>query len=81
MAGYNVENAIGMYTQDGNITGSDYNYLYSEMSTKVGWSGGPLLENRECVVGIHKGRYGFLGYQARAIRITKEIFNIIVSYM
>ncbi len=78
MLGYQPEKDMGMYSQYGKILSSDYSYLYSGMKTENGWSGGPLLEDDTYVIGVLKGRWFT---RARIVRITEEIFNMIVSYM
>lgn len=70
-----------MYTQKGFIVGLEPSFIYQNIQTSKGQSGGPIWELNEegySVVGIHTHELDKQNYN-KGVRITKEFFNKILS--
>lgn len=81
IVGYPSQRYPGMYYARAKIESSSQHYMYYKVETEKGMSGGPILQDDKCIIGIHQRLdINIFEKKGRAVTITQEIFSIINEY-
>jgi len=82
VTGYPEEKGVRQYTATGPVKIANNNFLYYDIDSTGGQSGGAVYDKNGYVIGVHKGGSNnpFIPWN-RGSNINKERFEIIVSYM